>query len=66
MRLSDGKYKRTKVTVMRVAKSRSEGSHTIGGRKRSGAYAPKPITLPAMPWDQDDKSNNAPARDDGK
>ena len=63
---SDGKYKRTKLTVMRVAKSRSEDSHTIGGRKRTGAYTQKPITLSATPWDKDDKSNNAPARDDGK
>jgi hypothetical protein len=49
---SDGKYKRTKETVLRTQKTRSESVYSISGRLKEGALAPRPITLPPMPWDK--------------
>jgi len=66
MRLSDGKYKRTKLTVMRTAKTAAEYKNGMGGLPKTPGRSQKPITLPAMPWDKDDKSNNTPASNDGK
>jgi hypothetical protein len=51
---SDGKYKRTKLTMLRVFQTKSESKFSLGGRIKRGKIAPKPITLPKMPWDKSD------------
>jgi hypothetical protein len=49
----DGKYRRTKLTVLRTAQTKGESRFTIGGQVKKGAHAPRPITLPKMPWNND-------------
>lgn len=44
-------------TLMRIRQATSAASsrYSIGGVKKEGHFAPRPITLPKMPWD-DEKS----------
>lgn len=49
----DGKYRRTKLTAVRQFQTKSESKFSIGGRTKDGKLAPRPITLPKMPWDND-------------
>jgi hypothetical protein len=48
---SDGRYRRTRLTMARVQTTKAASPYTIGGRKKQGKNAPRPITLPKTPWD---------------
>lgn len=54
--------KGNKLTTMRGIKTRMESQWSLSGRQKEGAMAPRPITLPPMPWD---KKDDAAKRNDG-
>jgi len=59
---SDGKFRRTKTIKIRQMAARirtAQDNHEERGR---GHMAPRPITLPPMPWD---KKDDAEKRNDG-
>jgi hypothetical protein len=39
-----------KLYLMRAALTRATSMQNLGGTTKSGVYAPKPITLPKLPW----------------
>jgi len=41
-----------KLRMMRQALARATTKNNIGGKPKSGHHLPKPITLPATPWDK--------------
>ena len=43
-----GQNSNQKINMMRRASSAAQTTHTIGGQKKKGAYAPRPITLPTI------------------
>lgn len=44
-----------KITVMRAAKTSATYKTGMGGLPKSDGHAPRPITLPKMPWDMADE-----------
>jgi hypothetical protein len=36
--------------IMRRAKTATENTHNLGGIVKSGGHAPRPVTLPKLPW----------------
>jgi hypothetical protein len=44
---------------MRGAKTRANYRCGMGGLPKSGAYAPRPITLPKMPWDDEPEATES-------
>ena len=59
---SDGKYRRTKEHKLRVISSRIRTAQEKHEERGRGHMAPRPITLPPMPWD---KKDDAAKRNDG-
>jgi len=43
--------------IMRRAKTQAETTHGIGGRAKAAHHAEKPVTLPKMPWDDEENSH---------
>lgn len=42
-----------KISAMRRATSGASNRFSIGGVEKKGHFAPKPITLPKTPWDDE-------------
>lgn len=40
-----------KLSMMRQALARATSKNSIGGQPKKGGHKPKPVSLPAMPWD---------------
>jgi hypothetical protein len=44
-----------KLSTMRRASNAAQSRYSIGGAEKTGHFAPRPITLPKMPWDEKGK-----------
>lgn len=42
-----------KISLLRSAKTKANYKVGMGGLPKSGAHAPKSVTLPKMPWEKD-------------
>lgn len=45
-----------KLEMMRRAKTAVESTHGLGGLEKRGAHAPRPVTLPKMPWEDEQEA----------
>ncbi len=45
-----------KIEIMRRAMGAAINKRGVGGTEKKGGYAPKPITLPKLPWDEGKES----------